>query len=67
MYSLGHVRLFSTVYSEVQDKGKKGKIFNFINVHKKGVYQMQLKLRKLMVFFILLCDIRNMLKYAFGL
>ena len=47
--------------------GKKGEISNFINVNKKGIYQMQLNLINPRVPFILLCDVRIMLKYAFEL
>ena len=47
--------------------GQKGQISSFINVNKKGIYQMQFKLRNPMVPFILLGDVRNMFKYAFKL
>ena len=47
--------------------GQKSQISNFKNVNKQGIYQMQFKLRIPMVPFILLCDVRNMLKYAIEL
>ena len=47
--------------------GQKGQISDFINVNKKGIHQMQFKVRNPMVPFTLLCDVRNMLKYAFKL
>ena len=46
--------------------GQKGQISNYINVSKKGIHQMQFKLRNPMVPFMLLCNVRNMLlKYVF--
>ena len=42
---------------------QKGQISNFINVNRKGIYQMQFKLRIPMVPFILLCDVWDVLKF----
>ena len=47
--------------------GHKDQISNFINFNKKGIYQMQVKLRIPTVHFILLCNVRNMFKFAFEL
>ena len=41
--------------------------FSILQMSGKSVYQMQCELRKAMVYFILLCNVRNMLKYAFKL
>ena len=60
--------IFSTwLLRSGQVQVKKGQISNFKNVKKKGIFQMQFELQNTMVPFILLCDVRNMLKYAFEL
>ena len=68
---LGVVKQFSTIYSQGQVKvsrmAKEGQSSNFMNVNKKGAYQMQFELRNPIVSFILLCDDWNMPKCAFGL
>ena len=46
--------------------GQKGHMFNFINVNKKRYYQMQFELKNPMEPFILLCDVRKMLKYTYA-
>ena len=60
----GRLRPFSEVFSEGQAKvrSKKGQIFKFINVDKKGINLDQFRLRNLMVSFVFAYDPQKLQK-----
>ena len=63
----GTIIVMTLYLAHLKVKASSQRLTKILKLHHKGVYQMQFELRHPIVPFILLCDVWNILKYAFEL